>query len=401
MSISQPSISQHSRALILTGGGARAAYQVGVLRAIADLLPEQKSSPFRVYSGTSAGAINATMLASNAIDYQQGMRNLVEVWDNFSVDQVYKTDNKTSLKNSMRWLLTVISAGKLQKRPMSILNNEPLKSLLEKNIRLAGIEESIQAEVLDGLIVICSAYYSALSVHFFQAADRFSGWTRMRRIGKAVKITLDHLMASAAIPFVFPAVRLHDQYYADGAVRQARPLSSVLNLDAERILVVGVRDERPNKLHDDALEYPSLGKITGYMLDTLFMDGLFHDLETVLNVNHYLKKIASSNEIDDDKKVVSTHIIVPSQDIREIAAKHEQNLPRNVRLLLTNKDDSNKAGNQLMSYLLFDKSYTRELMELGYHDGMSNKDDLLNFFCAEDIPSLHAPEHILQWFKLR
>jgi len=397
------SLTNHSRALVLTGGGARAAYQVGVLKAIAELLPEQQASPFRVYSGTSAGAINATMMASRADDFKAGLAKLEDVWLNFKVDQVYRTDNKTSLKNSMRWLLTVISAGKFQKKHMSILDNRPLRELLYKNIDFSGVQNSIDKKFLDGLIVICSAYSTALSVHFFQAAKEFKEWTRMRRIGKSCQLGIEHLMASAAIPFVFPAVKLEDQYYADGAVRQARPLSSVLNLDADRILVVGVRDERPNSIGSDALEYPNLGKISGYMLDTLFMDGLYHDLETVLNVNHFLKKIEASTAKNEDKKVVATHIIVPSQDIREIAAKHANNLPRNVQILLSNNDQQGekKSGTQLMSYLLFDKSFTSELIALGYKDGMDSKETLLDFFTAEQVDTLHAPEHIKRWFKLR
>jgi len=155
----------HSKALILPGGGARAAYQVGVIKAISDILPEQEATPFRVYSGISAGAINATVLAANSVNFKQGVSVLEDVWKNFKVNQVYKTDNGLSLKNAMRWMLTVISAGRMQKQPMSILDNQPLRELLTEKINLSGIQEGIDQNVLDGLVVICSAYYSALSVH--------------------------------------------------------------------------------------------------------------------------------------------------------------------------------------------------------------------------------------------
>jgi len=209
-------------------------------------------------------------------------------------------------------------------------------------------------------------------------------------------------MASAAIPYIFPAVYVEDQFYADGAVRQSRPLSSVLNMDASRLLVIGVRDEQGNLFTGEETNYPSLGKIAGYVLDTLFMDGMFHDLETVMNVNdliNELKKQAKGKDANfEDKRLVSTHIIVPSEDIRDLVIKHRQRLPRNVRLLLSGKDDDEKSGGQLMSYLLFDSAFTQELMDLGYRDAMQQKDKLYDFFCADEIPELIAPSHIKHWF---
>lgn len=386
------SLSSHSRALILPGGGARAAYQVGVLKAVADLLAEQKTSPFKVYSGTSAGAINASVLASHAIDFHQGMHNLESVWKNFTVQQVYKTDALTVLKNTSHWLWTIFTAGRLGSKPTSFLDNQPLRELLQKTVRLGGIQEGINQKLIDGLVVVCSAYSTAQSVNFYQAKKEQKTWQRFRRIGYPTEITIEHLMASAAIPYVFPAIQLGSQFFADGAVRQAKPLSAALHLGADRLLVIGVRDERPNRMTGESVNYPSLGKIAGYILDTLFMDGLFTDLEHLLHVNRLLENF-NQEEVPD--KPIACHVIVPSIDIREIAMRHQHHLPRSVRLFMAGTGGSGpESGSQLVSYLLFDKHYTHDLIALGYEDAMQQRDALLDFFIADEIPSLVAPERI-------
>ena len=387
-------LSQHSRALILPGGGARAAYQVGVLKAVAELTKSQDKSPFRIYSGTSAGAINSSVLASNAHDFQTGMHHLEGVWNNFTVDQVYKTDAMTVLKNTAHWLWTIFTAGRLGSKPVSLLDNDPLRQLLNKNIRFDGVSENIKNDVIDGLVIVCSAYGSAQSINFFQAKENQKAWQRFRRIGFPSELGVEHLMASAAIPYVFPAVKLGSQYFADGAVRQAKPLSAALHLGADRLLVIGVRDERISTLAKEEVNYPSLGKIAGYILDTLFMDGLFTDLEHLLHVNSLLENF--QQEIVPEKPI-ATHVIVPSLDIREIALRHQHHLPRSVRMFMAGAGGSDKTtGSQLVSYLLFDKHFTHDLIALGYEDAMQQKDVLRDFFFADEIPTLVAPDRICE-----
>jgi len=387
-------LSPHSRALILPGGGARAAYQVGVLKAVAELTQSHQASPFRVYSGTSAGAINSTVLASHATDFQVGMHHLEAVWNGFTASQVYKTDALTVLKNTAHWIWTIFTAGRLGSKPTSLLDNEPLRQLLQKNIRFDGVNESLKKEVIDGLVVVCSAYGTAQSINFFQSNSEHEAWQRFRRIGFPTEITVEHLMASAAIPYVFPAVKLGSQYFADGAVRQAKPLSAALHLGADRLLVIGVRDERSEKLAKEAVNYPSLGKIAGYILDTLFMDGLFTDLEHLLHVNRLLENFEQEKV---PEKPISTHVIVPSMDIREIALRHQHHLPRTVRMFMAGTGGSKKAtGSQLVSYLLFDKHFTHELIALGYQDAMQQQSVLRDFFYADEIPTLVAPDRICE-----
>jgi len=385
-------LSSHSRGLILPGGGARAAYQVGVLKAVAEIIRPQTDSPFKVYSGTSAGAINTTVLASNASDYQVGMQRLEAVWNNFTVDQVYRTNPAAVLKNSAHWLWTILSAGRIGKKPTSLLDNQPLRELLNQHVRFANIEKVLKEKIIDGLVVVCSAYSTAQSVNFFQAREEHSAWQRFRRIGSPVEITVEHLMASVAIPYVFPAVRLGEQFFADGAVRQAKPLSAALNLGADRLLVIGVRDEKPNYISTDDINYPGLGKVTGYILDTLFMDGLFTDLEHLLHVNSLLENF---NQEEVPEKPIACQVIVPSADIRDIALKHQHHLPRSVRMFMAGSSTSGKvSGSQLVSYLLFDQHYTRDLIALGYADAMDQKSTLEDFFFEDEIPMLVAPERI-------
>jgi len=385
-------LSSHSRALILPGGGARAAYQVGVLKAVAEITQTQKASPFRVYSGTSAGAINSTILATHAQDFRAGMQHLESLWNDCSVDQIYKTDVWTVLRNSAHWLWTIFTAGKLTKKPTSFLDNDPMRQLLLKSLRWDGIAEGLKNDFIDGLVVVCSAYGSAQSINFFQAEKQHEPWQRFRRIGYPTEITVEHLMASAAIPYVFPAVKIGSQYFADGAVRQAKPLSAALHLGADRLLVIGVRDERVNTLAKEEVNYPSLGKIAGYILDTLFMDGLFTDLEHLLHVNRLLENFQQETV---PEKPICTQVIVPSTDIREIALRHQHHLPRSVRMFMAGTGGSKKAtGSQLVSYLLFDKHFTNDLIALGYNDAMQQRDVLHDFFYADEIPTLVAPERI-------
>jgi NTE family protein len=384
--------------LVLPGAGARGAYQVGVLKAIASILPERAPNPFAVISGTSAGAINAAVLAGRAENFEHAIAEMEHVWANFRAHQVFRTDNWTMLKSSLHWLAAVVLGGLGVQNPKSLLDNDPLRTLLLRDVRFARIAQAIQAGHLDALAVTASAYTSARSVTFFQAREGIAPWSRVRRIGRSVELTVEHLMASAAVPFVFAPVRIGGEYYGDGSMRHRAPLSPAIHLGADRMLVIGVRDERPDPEPAPGLTpvAPSIGHLAGYMLDTLFMDGLYTDLERLSRVNRILEQ-AGTDRLRGalgQLRPLHTLVIVPKEDLRHVAARHAHTLPRGVRLLLRGLGAMNRDGMQLVSYLLFESGFTRELIEMGYRDALAMEDHLRAFMFDEPIDTLYAPAYL-------
>ena len=257
--------------LILTGGGARAAYQVGVLRAIAAMLPEGARNPFPIICGTSAGAINATSLAVSATNFHEGVRQLAAVWENFHVKQVYRADPIGALGNSARWLASLLLGGLGKHSAVSLLDNSPLAQLLARSLPFHGIQHSIETGALHALSLTASGYTSGQSVTFFQGAGSITPWRRARRVGIAARIGVEHLMASSAIPFLFPAVKLNREYFGDGSMRQLAPISPALHLGTERALVIGVRktaDAPPDRVK--VAGYPPLAQIAGHVMSSIF-----------------------------------------------------------------------------------------------------------------------------------
>lgn len=382
----------------MPGGGARGAFQVGVLTAIAELLPHGCKNPFPIISGTSAGAINSVVLASKSKRFHRGVAELARVWSHFESHQVFRDDSWTMLKSSLHWMSSIVLGGMFVGTPRSLLNNSPLRSLLASNIRFPLIEQAIDDGDLHALAVTAAGYGSARSTTFFQGASDTHEWARKRREGVRCSIDLDHLMASIAVPMIFPPVQIGHQYYGDGAMRQATPLSPAIHLGADRILVIGIRDEMADPTPDPCRPpvFPSFAHIAGYMLDTLFMDGLYSDLERITRINQLLDAIPEGSRTGDLAKVrpIDTMVVLPSQDLREIAHKHRQALPRTLRLLLRGISGKNGGESRLLSFLLFEREFTQELIKLGYDDAMAVKDQLLQFLSGREVPRLIAPSRL-------
>ena len=383
-------------ALVMPGGGARGAFQVGVLKALAELMPRGRPNPFSVISGTSAGAVNSVVLASRARNYRTAVAELERVWGHFRCHHVYKTDHLTMLKSSLHWMASLILGGWLVGTPKSLLDNAPLRALLSNNVHFPRIQDGIEAGHLDAVAVTAAGYASARSTTFFEARSDLTPWERTRRLGKNIELHLDHLMASIAVPMIFPPVRIGNEYFGDGAMRQATPLSPAVHLGADRILVIGIRDETGEKVPDTPGDPPSFAQIAGYMLDTLFMDGLYSDLERITRINEMLDSAPPEGDRRGGRpyRPIDTMLIVPSEDLRVIAHKHRAELPFAIRALLRGVGGSNPGENRLLSFLLFEMAYTRELIDLGYRDAMKVKDELLDFVNGKDVPRLFAPSWI-------
>lgn len=365
-------------ALVLSGGGARAAYQVGVLQAITDWLPPGAAVPFEVLVGTSAGAINAAALAARAKALGEAVAELERVWSGFHVGQVVRDDALSVMGAGLHWAISLLSGGWLLRPPRSLLDTTPLRELLERTIPLDRIPASIAAGPVQALAVATTSYATGRAVAFFEAVPGIEEWQRVRRAGVRRPIDLDVLMASSAIPFIFPSARIAGDYYGDGAMRQLAPLSPAVHLGANRLLVVGTRAEAAASPADGGLDAPpSPGHLLGFVLDSLFTDGLSIDLERLRQINRLLSAEAIAS--DPGHRPIEILVVQPSVDPTSIARRHIGAMPRGLRVLLRTIGALEARGGLLASYLLFESDYTRELMALGRSDAQARREEILAF----------------------
>jgi NTE family protein len=380
--------------LVLTGGGSRSAYQVGVLLALAEMLPRARN-PFQVIVGTSAGAVAASVLAAEAHHWRRAVAGLERVWANFQSSQVFHVDARHMLRAGAHWVLALMSGGMVLSPPKSLLDNTPLRELLSVHVDCPGIRRSIERGHLRAFALCASSYSNGRSVAFFDGIDSIRDWSRVQRIGVRTQVTLDHLMASAAIPLLFPPIKIGDEYYGDGAMRQVYPLSPAIHLGADRLLILGVRARRAAGVQVNRLPpiMPTPGEIFGFMLDTLFTDQIYGDLEQLERFNEL---VYAAPQAARGGRTIETLMLAPSVDPRELAGRHAGEIPRGLRALLRVIGGRDASGDQLASYLTFEGGYTRALIELGYRDAMEARTALMAFMGGEKLPQVMTAAGVAQ-----
>ncbi len=370
-------LSKPKTAVLLTGGGARAAYQVGVLKAIATQLPRSHKIPFDIVCGTSAGAINGTAIACYASCFQLGVRKLEWVWKNFHTHHVYYSDYFRATFHLIRGVFQAFQADYANRRPVSLLDNTPLKRLLSDFLDLQRLDRNIMGGYLSSVSVTASCYNTGESITFFQSKDA-DEWFRARRRGEKTLLGIQHLLASASIPLVMPSVRINQLYYGDGSVNQLAPLSAPIHLGADKILIIGLEQPRKRDHLMQMPHHPDLSTIAGHLLDSIFSDTLNADLERMQRVNKTIKTLYE-HQIETELKPVESLLINPSVNFNQLASECFLSLPMAIRTLLRTIGITQHSESSLASYLLFEKSFTKRLIDLGYADGMARLDEIMHF----------------------
>jgi NTE family protein len=376
--------------LILTGGGARAAYQVGALRAIVEVVGNAHN-PFPVITGVSAGAINGAALAASADDFAGGVRRLAETWLSLTPERVYRTDMLSVASIGSRWIRNLTSGGLVTLRQVNhLLDTTPLHALLTERIALDRVPGHIKSGKLHGFGVTATSYLTGTAVTFFDGAATVEPWARSRRLGRRETLTIDHVMASAAIPVFFPAVRLGDTFYGDGQIRLTEPLSPAIHLGADRLLAVGVRYVRTpaetESLNSEEISQRVLpvSQVAGVLLNALFLDHLDTDTEHLERINHSLVRIAPHTAPDSDEfRIIPVLTLRPSRELGGLAEDQMEHFPRVMRYLLRGMGAGRRGGSDLVSYLAFERSYVDRLQTLGYEDTLARRSELEDFFGAK------------------
>ncbi|AZG74057.1 patatin-like phospholipase family protein [Shewanella livingstonensis] len=372
-----------STALVLGGGGARAAYQIGVLKALVQFYPRNHNVPFDIICGTSAGAINAVSLATHASCFHLAIKKLDWVWRHFETHKVYRASIPQVLRHLGRMAIKGLQDDRVSTDAASLLDNQPLRELLNNLIDFKRIDRNIGNNALKAISIDASCYNNSRSYSFYQGNEHIEDWQRARRVGIRSLLNTEHLLASSAIPMVFPSIKLNQAYYGDGSVHQLSPLSSPIHLGANKIFVINL--DSPHKQFPIEFEYhPKTATIAGHLLDTIFSDTLNSDLERLQRINDTLSRISATDQETLNLRHIETLVIKPSQDLSRIAERFYDDMPFAIKTLLKFFGINRQSDSSIVSYLLFQKSYTTTLIDLGYQDAMDRIDEIKQFF---DIPT--------------
>ncbi len=373
--------------LILSGGGARAAYQAGVLAAITRMLPPGAPSPFRIICGTSAGAINAALLAAHADDFGLGVHRIMTMWAFLRASSVHCTEPSVVARSVARWLWAVI-AGDSRARPVSLLDNTPLRELVRDLVDFSAVRGAIRNGRLDALCVTASSYDRGRSVSFFEGHKLLQPWSRAGRVGVRATLGPEHLLGSSAIPFIYPPERIGDEHFGDGAVQQLAPISPALHLGADRVFIVGVGQVTgPPSNAGEVPSHPTLSQIGGHMLDAIFADTLEMDLERLRRINETVALIPPSLRARNGMnwRPVEALVVTPSKSFAHVAARHADQLPPAIRVLLRTLGVMREDRMNVLSCLLTEGQYCSSLMRQGFRDAIARRNDICKFLDL-DVP---------------
>jgi NTE family protein len=367
-------------ALVLSGGGARAAYQVGVLKALAEIVPKTEHNPFQIICGTSAGAINAAKIATEADNFHQAVIGLEDIWGNLTSARIHQVDYFTVFKSIIKIFASFFHSGIANDKPLSLFDNRPLAYLLKRSINMSRLNTMIAKDHLHALSINALGYTSGQNIAFFQGHSSIKTWSKTRRLGLRAELQLKHLMASTAIPAVFPSVRINREYFGDGAVRQSAPLSVPLKMGADKIMVIGVSGNITGieRLHTE--HSPSIAQVFGNMLNSAFIDAMDEDLSILERFNRISACISEQQQKQIGVRPIDILVIEPSVKFDVLAAEYEVHLPKSMRFLLSIVGANKKgSGGSLASYVLFEKAYCKALIDIGYQDAMTQIDEIKQF----------------------
>jgi NTE family protein len=374
--------------IMLTGGGARGSYQAGALLALSEILKSEnllgKNNPLRVWAGVSAGAINTAYCSAGINDLHGSASRLSDIWGSIKPGRVFRTDILSISKNSLRWIRD-LTFGPLFKKKLarSLLDTTPLFKLISEGMHFGEIQKQMDLGLIDAVGVSAYNYHDNRTVTFVQSNESVS-WQRTRRYSVNGPLRPEHVMASCSIPVLFPAYKVDDVYFGDGSFRNMAQLSPVIQMGAEKILVLGVRG--PSEITGTAATgEPGVALLSGMILNALFFDSLIMDIERLRRINDIVKTVTNAKDIVTDKSnytVVDFKILHPSLDLSSIAAsKSVEGFPKTIEFLLAGLG-SRKETAELASYILFDTVFTRDLIDLGYKDTIAQKNDILAFIVS-------------------
>jgi NTE family protein len=373
------------------GGGARGAYQAGVLERLAQALPELE---FSIVTGVSAGAINAAYLCNSLQRFQGASRELSALWAGLDTQQVVRDAPLELLANVARWSSQLMSGGgRAWSEARGLLDTAPLRALLRRGLagprgELSGVADNLAAGRLSALAITTTDYGDGHAITFVQQAPGHSAaWTRPQRIGLNATIGIDHVLASSAIPLLFPAVQIDGSWHGDGSVRDTAPLSPALHLGAERILVIStVRGGSRRPVHGQAPDrYPSLARIVGVTLNSLLYGNADHDAAQLRRFSELARSCPAARAAGF--RPVDALVLRPSDDLAEVAAEYEQRLPRMIRYLARGLGTREPQSGDLLSTLLFESAYTRRLIECGRRDAERRLGEILEFVSGTGVRS--------------